>query len=110
MGNKIYTSDTAIAHEIEHVEEPVHPKNSACSVKVDVATPNKHDSKSEANLQANRDIALTRMRMGSNTELNHAGMSATGRRSWHLNQEFLLKHIRLYRIPSRWLVSKALKI
>ena len=28
--------------------------------------------------------------MGSNTELNHVGMSATGRRSWHLNQEFLL--------------------
>ena len=90
MGNKIYNSGTAIAHEIEHAEEPVHPKNSACSVKVDVATPNKHDSKSEANLQANRDIALTRMRMGSNTELNHFGMSVTGRRSWHPNQEFLL--------------------
>ena len=74
MGNKIYNSGTAIAHEIEHAEEPVHPKNSACSVKVDVATPNKHDSKSEANLQANRDIALTRKRMGHiDAAVDHMG-------------------------------------
>ena len=74
MGNKIYNSGTAIAHEIEHAEEPVHPKNSACSVKVDVATPNKHDNKSEANLQSNRNIALTRKRMGHiDAAVNHMG-------------------------------------
>ena len=85
MGNKIYNSGTAIAHEIEHAEEPVHPKNSACSVRVDVATPNKHDSKSEANLQANRDIALTRMRMGSNTE-ETPGCDAMNAGPWRTSQ------------------------